>query len=148
MIIFTLQVLLFFFFSLKSQGTREEMDFFRNRQRCAICKKGKTKDTFCGDGACLPFPRAASSLRSSSPALAGLQWRSRCCLFPVVPVGAGLAGGHWLSGTFITLHNSCGKDETNRETNGWGAKQVSSPGNSATVHHVGSSPWIKMLVPK
>lgn len=42
------------------------MDFFRNRERCAICKKGKTKDTFCGDGACLPFPRAASSLRPCS----------------------------------------------------------------------------------
>ena len=125
------------------------MDFFRNRERCAICKKGKTKDMFGGDGSLSALPWAASSLQPSSPALAGLQQRSRCCLFPVVPVEAGLAGGRWLSSTFmVTLHNSCGKDETNRETNGWGAKQVSSPGNSATVDHVGSSPWIKMPIPK
>ena len=112
-------------------------------------RKGKQRTCSVETAACLPFPWAASSLQPSSPALAGLQQRSRCCLFPVVPVEAGLAGGRWLSSTFmVTLHNSCGKDETNRETNGWGAKQVSSPGNSATVDHVGSSPWIKMPIPK
>ena len=86
-------------------------------------RKGKQRTHSVEMAACLSFPPAASSLWPSSPALAGLQWRSPCSLFPVVPVEAGLAAGHWLSSTFmVTLHNSCGKDETNRETNGWGAK--------------------------
>ena len=87
------------------------MDFFRNRERCAICKKGKTKDISGGDGSLLALPLGSKLTATQFASSAGLQWRSRCCLFPLVSVEAGLAGRNCLSGTFmVILHNSCGND--------------------------------------
>ena len=63
------------------------MDFFRNRERCAICKKGKTKDISGGDGSLLALP-LGSKLTATQFASSG----SFAVEIPVLPLPISFCG--------------------------------------------------------
>lgn len=75
------------------------MDFFRNRERCAICKKGKTKDMFGGDGSLSALP-LGSKLTAAQFASSG----RFAAEIPVLPLPSSSCGSRAGWGTLAQQH--------------------------------------------